>query len=310
MGFHGQLLGRALHAFARGPVAWYLKRLLGEAPHVVDGLGRNWQLPVGVRSRWVKRFLRAAVEGQVLSLGEGDGYRHVLLCAMPKSASLYLAELLSRALALRNVQIGFNQKGGSIYWPRLIAACFSRCHTVSHCHAAPIPDLLAMVETLGLRVVVLTRHLTEVLVSRRDMLVKDKWAGTILSPHAIARFMELPVDEQIDAIIDVFAPQFINFYAGWKAQAERLNPPPVFLTYEELFNDQVKVVSRVARELGLDVDTECVGASVEAIASEGGINRNKGMAGRGKQILQPRHFERLCRVGGELGCNDLGFLVG
>ena len=49
---------------------------------------------------------------------------NLLLCAQPKSASLHLHSMLSQSIGLEQHEVGFNFKGGLLYYPRLLAEMY------------------------------------------------------------------------------------------------------------------------------------------------------------------------------------------
>lgn len=254
-----------------------------------------------------QNFLTSALLGTLDFQAETDNI-NVLLCAQPKSASLYMTRLLSSSLELIEHRIGFNNKGGAVYYPRVMAAKFIGGNTISHCHAEATPEIVEMIKNLRLRPVILTRNLLDAIVSRRNMLVKDKWAPDILSPIAIQRFLDGTEEYQLDVIIDLFADGYINFYAGWDKYRQDLQMRPVFITYQEMIDDEPGLVSRVAKELGFDMQLKRVRKASEEIKQGGGVNFATGIPGRGKLILNDRQIGELRRKASMLGCTNEEFL--
>jgi hypothetical protein len=254
-----------------------------------------------------QNFLTSALQGTLDFKVDTDSL-NVLLCAQPKSASLYMTRLLSSALDLVEHKVGFNNKGGSVYYPRLMAAKFVTGNTISHCHAEATPEIVEMIKNLRLRPVILTRNLLDAIVSRRNMLVKDKWASNILSPSAIQQFLDGTEEYQLDVIIDLFADGYINFYAGWDKYRHDHQMRPVFITYQEMLDDEPGLVSRVAKELGFDMQLARARNASEEIQKAGGVNFSTGIPGRGKLMLNDRQLAELRRKALMLGCTNEEFL--
>lgn len=273
----------------------------------IDGIWRNWDLQLNIPRDYRNRFISSIVGG-TLDLDIKGNNKNVMLCAQPKSASLYFTEVLARVLNYQNHQIGFKLQGGVIYYPRLLAAKFSRVNTISHCHNAADSNTIAIIEKLNLRTIVVTRNLLDAIVSRRDMLVKDKRAGNISSAAAINRFLNASLETQIDVIIDLFAASYINFFASWDLYKNDDCINPIFITYEQINLDQVALVERVANNLGEKVNPEHIFRVVSDLTAQGGINFNKGIIGRGKKIITDRQIEKLRHLAVSLGCNDEEFL--
>ena len=241
----------------------------------------------------------------------GD-FCNVLLCAQPKSASLYITQLIADSLSLRNFQIGFNLGGGSLYFPRLLAAKFENEDTISHCHESPNNSLLLMIKNYNFRPIILTRNLSDTLISRKEMLVKDKHTSELLSPQAINKYLSSNDEYQLDLIIDIFAPIYINFYTGWKSVTKSTDIKPLFITYEELLTSQSDLVAKVAKFLNRDFDNEITNKKIKNIMEKGGINFNKGVAGRGLKLMNENHLKKIKQLAVKFECYDqdyLGFQV-
>jgi len=268
---------------------------------------RDWNLDIAVPEEERDAFLRSVMAGKLDHAVRNDRLS-VLLCAQPKSASLYITQLLSHCLGLRNHQIGFDEKGGRIYWPRLLAAKFTGENTISHCHAEPDPDTLKMIASLDLRPVVLTRNLLDALVSRRDMLVRDRWTASLLSKGAVEAFAKASSEVQMDVVIELFAHIYINFQAGWSQHRDDEAMRPIYITYGDLIDDETAMVERVAKGLGVEVSRERIRDVSAKISKAGGINFSTGVVGRGRGQISDRQIEVLREKAGRLGCRDETFL--
>lgn len=267
---------------------------------------RDWRLSVKIPPDHMDRVVASCLGG-TLDIAIRGEHTNVLLCALPKSGSLYLTQLLALSLGLTNHQVGFDQRGGALYYPRMLAAKYVGGSTISHCHATADGDTLKQILALGLRPVVLTRNLLDALVSRCDMLRGNRACGQMLSRVAIERFLAADEEQQLDTVIDLFAPYFINFAAGWaKPLDEKVRP--IHVTYEAMLEDEVGLVGGVGEALGIEVDPERVRVASEAIRAQGGINFSKGIPGRGRRTLTPAQIERLDRLAATLGCADEEFL--
>jgi hypothetical protein len=268
---------------------------------------RNWNLNITVPPDHMPSFMNACICG-INNLQVKTPFKNVIFCAQPKSASLYIIELLARSLNFTNHQIGFNLSGGSVYFPRLLAAKFVNGNTISHCHESANPNMIDFIKKLDLIPIVLYRNLLDTLVSRRDMLIKDKWAPNMCSQKAIASFLAATEECQFDMIINLFAVEFINFYTSWVAAAAEGTVRPLFISYEEMMENKQLFVRRVADFLGEAYDERLVEKAVEDIDRQGGINFNKGIHGRGRLLLNARQKKRLLSFAAQYGCNDKAYL--
>lgn len=270
---------------------------------------RDWNLDIYVDKKNVSDVLSSLLLGTIDLSIEG-GRTNVLLCAQPKSASLYLTHFISLCLDLKNHQIGFNKGGGEIYYPRLVAAKFTNCNTISHCHAEADRHVLSLIKTLNLYPILLTRNLLDSLVSRRHMLFHDKIRPkNFLSDEGVKRFKSGSFEYQIDVVIELFASTYINFYAGWQTYKKH-NPESFLLhiTYEQLIENEVAMILNIAEKLSIDVSPDKIKDVSAQIKDRGGINFSTGVVGRGKQQINERQIEELRRKAKMLGCDDEEFL--
>lgn len=289
----------------QGNVSSNLKSLINRLRR--KRFARNWELNYSVPQNQKNDFIRSVTMGTLDFPVKNDNV-NILLCAQPKSASLYMVQLLSLSLKLTNHQIGFNKAGGSIYYPRLLTSKFTGNNTISHCHTEPNRNVLQMISTLDLRPLVLTRNLLDALVSRRDMLIRDKRASNILSELAIQRFITGSEEYQMDVIIDLFASNYINFFSGWDQYRQDRNIKPIYITYEQLVNDEMSLVQRVACEFNIRISNNRIRAVSAKIAKAGGINYSTGLIGRGRQFITKRQIKHLRQKAEMLGCNNEDFL--
>lgn len=303
-----KFLPRWLYALLR-PVYHRLKCLRSPYPQQQNDRlrGRDWNLDIKVPDSVKMQYLQSALSGTV-DFNTENSYINVLLCAQPKSASLYIVQLLSLCLGFKNHQIGFDQAGGAIYYPRLLASKFSGQHTISHCHAEAMHHVIKMIETLKLRPIVLTRNLLDSLLSRRDMLIRDKTAANLLSSNAMQAFLNGTHEYQMDVIIDLFASQYLNFYSGWQQYRNHHVINPVFISFQELIDDEVRLVQRVATELNVTVSAQTIRDVSSQISEAGGINFFSGRSGRGKEAFTELQLDVLQNKALIIGCHDKDFL--
>lgn len=273
-----------------------------------DGLMRDWSFSLDAVPAWKREeWIDVAVTGS-LQFRHHSEKQHILVCAMPKSASLFFTEALSRILKCRNHQIGFNFRGGTLYYPRILAAAMSGDDTVSHCHEPAGPAIKQMIRHLHLQPVVLYRNLLDVLESRREMLVRDKACGEMLSTEGMKTFLSGTEDYQRDVIIDLFAGPYINFYESWRWWRNDDAVKPVFVKFEDLISDPDGQLFSLCESLNVYVEREHIGAVLKSIRESGGINFNKGVSGRGRTAFIASQIDRIQSLAAMHGCKDSDFL--
>ena len=268
---------------------------------------RNWSFDIDVNKSEQEAFNKITLHGDLNHRIEGEG-KNFLLCAQPKSASLYLTSLLANTLNLVNHQVGLNNQGGTLYLPRLVAAKFVQGDTISHCHAIPDPDLITIIKNLDLRIVVLFRNLLDALVSRRDMLLRDKWAPNILSTVAIENLVKSSEETKLDIVIQLFAAEYVNFFSAWDGYRTDKDINPIFVDYEDVRNAESTIVQRIAKGNGLVVEAAMIDAVSRRIKKAGGINYSKGITGRGLETFTLDQIKEIARIARMFACTDQSFL--
>jgi len=272
-----------------------------------DVISGHWNMDISVPETEKKVFLQSALMGTV-DLAIETPHINVLLCAQPKSASLYILKLLSSSLGFKDHKIGFNNSGGELYYPRVLSSKYSGENTVSHCHAEATPQVRKIITALNVRPIILTRNLLDSLVSRRDMLLRDKWADNIIADHAIDAFVSGSHEYQMDVIIDLYATEYMNFFEGWQQYKDDETLNPIYITYQQLIDDEVGLVQRVAKELNVDIADEVIEDTSAKISKAGGINFSTGIVGRGRKSFSDSQINLLRMKAKMIGCLDEDFL--
>ena len=240
---------------------------------------RDWNIYLDVDNDTMSDYATLAIDGRYATLTPKDDFRRIILAGLPKSASLYLETLIATTFNLHRHQIGYDHRGGTVYYPRVLAMPLIQRDMLAHCHA-DATRLLPMIRPLGLKVIALTRDLFDVIVSRRDMLLKDKRVEGV-TDRALAHFRELEEREQYDFVMDVFLAEYVAFIASWWEEAQAGSEDVLHITFEEMMTDRKALMQRLGRELDLPFDD-----TVYEIASGTfqRVNFNKGVAGRGAAL--------------------------
>jgi hypothetical protein len=266
-------------------------------------MNRDFGIEINVPKECTEKFLTSVIMG-TLDIRVFNEFTNVLICALPKSGSMYVWELLSQSLDYDKHEIGFNYGGGKFYYPRMLAAKFTGTNTISHCHEMPIADLMNIVNALDLKLIVHTRNLLDALVSRYDRELASLQEGlmrNIVAKRDVGDFLAAGIEQQLDTIVEQCAKDCINFYNRW----DNYEGEVLRTTYEEMLDDEVGLVKKVADWLGCEI------GDVEKISNEikeaGGINFNKGINGRGKKMFSDRQKEEIRHKAEILGCTNEKF---
>ena len=268
---------------------------------------RSWDTNLSSFSEKDKiQYINAVSSGSLDHIFNADKFKNIILCGQPKSASLYVNQLLSFSLNLNSHWIGLDKASGSLYFPRVLELKFLNKNSISHCHCPPDPKTIKILRNLNLKPLILSRNLLDSLVSRRDMLLRDK----INYPISFEKFSTSNEEYQIDCIIELFASSYINFYSGWKfldnRNKEILNPH--FITYEQLIKDERGLVESVANFYDLKFDEDKYLKTSNDIKKIGGINFSKGISGRGEYLFNERQKKIIREKASFYSCFDKEFL--
>ncbi|TNE28767.1 MAG: hypothetical protein EP346_08300 [Bacteroidetes bacterium] len=258
---------------------------------------------------WGAKEVESALEGQPEILPDEiqeGGDNTILYFAQPKSASLYINKLVSKVFEAEEYWVGFNKGSGDLYFPRLVGALLENQLTVSHCHAVADKYVLEMLRNTHPKVLVSYRNLGDTLISRRDMIVRDKGARELMSDSGLERFLSSSKEVQTDITIELFAAQYLNFYSSWKSAANEFDVH--FINYDEFISNQEQEMIEMSEEF---LDRELVRDPkevIEEISSGGGVNFNKGKKGRGTDELTEAQRARIRQIAAVFGLEDSDYL--
>ena len=271
----------------------------GLKPSVVDW-NMFFTVPDESQNDFFKSVCSGALYWQIIT-----EYNNVLFCAQEKSGSHHANLLLSLALGYYSFPIGFNLKGNKLYFPRVLASKFMGRNTISRCHNANDIDLSKMIRVLDLKPLVLTRNLLDGLISRRDHVKRTNPGDDIRSIIEYDKFYRADNEQQLDVVIELYANKYINFFTSWDVYTGEV----IRITYEEMLEDEVGLVNKVAGALECEEVGDVEGIS-RKIKEAGGANFNKGISGRGRELFNERQKEEILSRANILGCTDEEFLDG
>ena len=208
--------------------------------------------------------------------------KHVWLVAAPKSGSTWLGAMLERVLG----------------WPRVpLLDCYDRREQeidvrmltlhpdtdifTPHQHTRASHPTLGIIQQFRIMPVVLVRDLFDTVISLRDHLYREHhvmpWA------YFDETVYTLDPEEQINALIDLVIPWYINFYVSWFYAEKQGTCRFHWMTYQGLKDDHEMCVRRVLEFSGVKRTDEQIAEAVQG-ASITNTRRNVGMQGRGGQL--------------------------
>jgi hypothetical protein len=222
-------------------------------------------------------------------------YDDLLIVCFPKSGSTLLSKLLQAATGLPEAYLA---ELGAQHEQNLARRKLRRHvhRSVVQQHFKATTTNLELLEQFGIRPIVQTRSLFDVVVSLHDHYERDAHSlpcGVISTAYRRMNFAQ-----RIDFLICAHLPWYFNFYMSWQEAAARTEVFPI--TYEQLTGDPVGRVSAILRFYRLSV---AEGRIQDAVRQAGAAEtrRNVGVAGRGMTLLLARHREAIRRQAATLG---------
>jgi hypothetical protein len=218
---------------------------------------------------------------------------HLLVACFPKSGSSFLTRVLANLLDWPHVPLSYSYERSEqdLYLPNLLY--HDRGPTISQHHLRATGSNLQLIAASGIKVIVLVRDLADALVSLRDHFIKEGLHAPVC--YANDRFKELPRHLQLDWLIDLAAPWYVNFYVSWQYATRQGLVSPLWLTYEDVVKHTVPTLERICAFLGEERTPDEVERALVGTPHDRSTRFNKGVSGRGS-ILTPWQKVRLRRL--------------
>ncbi len=244
-------------------------------------------------------------EGKVLAHLQAEGRKRpvVLLAFPPKAAGSYLRTAALYAADGQLVRAAQAQGGRDAvpYMPTFVAyyAGGVTPHTmVAHVHMQALPANRAFLEAFGIRPVVMTRAIPDMLVSYWDMLESDPQAlQDGLNCIIPDDFPALSREAKADFLVDILGPWYASYFASWFAYAAEAPERVCILSYDDFRADPADVLKRALAHAGVPRSRAvCEAALAKAWSVRDECRYNKAESGRGARAFSPAHIARLARM--------------
>jgi len=235
-------------------------------------------------------------EAAHLHFAEERGDKKLLvIAAVPKSGSTFLANTLSKCTGLADFRLsaGYATNEHDLYLPSLCLmnryGCVSRLHIKGTFHNA------ALMRAFGIKPVVLVRGIDDIVVSLmhdlKEKALKPDF-GTGQNGYSFLwqdqSTKDLSDERLLDMIIDLAVPWFVNFYVSWQRLCEQGAVDALWMTYEKMLADKRGALREILDFLGLPQVT----IDPELLDRRYGTFR-EGKRGRGSWILSAEQRARI-----------------
>lgn len=214
----------------------------------------------------------------------------IVIACMPKSGSTFLLNTLSLLTGFKTCfpTSGAGRDDQNLYLPALIELYGKQ--GVCQLHLKATERNLDLIDQFSIKTIVLVRNIFDVVVSYRDHLHNESTLAPIV--WANEQFFELDDTSQLDLIIELAIPWYINFYVSWFSASKEGIINPVWLTYEELTTNPQSTLRRIMDAFGIDKTEVEIQESLEKVDRRK-IRFHKGVSGRGRQQLSDTQIQRI-----------------
>lgn len=214
----------------------------------------------------------------------------LFIASLPKSGSTVLTAYLREVTGYPNFFLGDHYMSDQEISPYRLADSFWFPQIVhQHCSASKA-TIKAMTQR-HIRPVFLHRNIFDICASCHDKLESDRWLNPTMA--ASDAFLSLPSENRIDYIIELTLPHHIQKYVSWWQAKSNGELPVKFFSYEELLSDKEGSVSDILAHFGIDASNDTVTRAIDTVDQNGSTRFNKGISGRGFEMLTEAQRERI-----------------
>lgn len=188
---------------------------------------------------------------------------HILINALPKSASLFIARTIAATLNCEMMRVGTRGVNSSQADPEAICQFVDTYRAVAQDHIAPTQYNFKVLYCSGLtQFVVLFRDPRDALISwahhleRNDIANKPWHKWLIVSSGIISeQYYDLSWDNKLNDLINNYYPIMIDWINGWvrlACEQDRFNI--MIKTYEEFITDKPAFIESILKFYGFSLD--------------------------------------------------------
>lgn len=216
--------------------------------------------------------------------------KHIVIACFQKSGSSYLYQILHALTGFKCVtlvqQYGNNEQ--DMYEPKLQKR--NSLDYISKQHVKGTDNNIRLMQTYGIKPVVLVRNIYDILYSLRDHFEREDHRTPTGYVHR--DYFKMTEDEKFNYLIRIHLPWYFNFYVSWLEAAKSF--PCFWTTYQELFGDQVRVLSGILDFYSIPYTEPRLLQAMQEMRGKD-TRLNVGKAGRG-QSLSVQHRREIIKL--------------
>lgn len=220
---------------------------------------------------------------------------HIMISAFPKSGSTFLSRTIENLMSYEGVSLNYpsyfdhTDTEESLSLPRIVD--YLHFNTVSHQHIRASKDVILLLQKYNIKPIILVRNIYDVLVSLKDHFHNESPVRPFL--YSDETFLSKPEEEQIDMLVELAVPWYINFYVSWVKAKESLGKV-YFLNYETLMSSKAEEITKILNYFEYDKNVQEISSSIEQI--DGKSRKNVGIRGRGVQLLTESQKNKIIQM--------------
>ncbi len=219
--------------------------------------------------------------------------KKIFIACFPKSGSTYLMELLCEVTGYYRPHLvySYERSDQNIYLPALVDFCNK--NSIIQQHARATNSHIDLINQYKLTPVILTRNIFDVIVSLVDFFDTSTDPKMFVC-YTTPEYSSMNRRDKISMMVELAAPWYFNFYAGWWDAVQTGRVDATWLTYESLIADPDRAVDRIISSSGV-ILKKSVADAVESVTGKR-IRLNKGISGRGYVELSEEQRQRISRL--------------
>jgi len=223
----------------------------------------------------------------------------IVVAAAPRTGSTFLSNVLCHLTGVdyRRLCSAYSTNEHDLYLPALCImnpiGCVSQLHMKGTYHNA------ALLNTFGIRPIILVRHIFDIIVSLMgDVRKKEHLPGFGSGQNGYSfiwlepQLIHYDDERLLDALIDLAVPWYVNFYVSWYRLCQQGVVQAKWVNYEEMMSDKEQTLKEILGFLGV----KQVIPFNEEILGRKFYTFNDSRVGRGDELLSEAQKERIRRL--------------
>ena len=211
--------------------------------------------------------------------------KHIFVACFPKSGSTYLSKTIAEYTGFRYGIFMHRGAHNVQFINEFRLRVMRHINMVIQQHAKGTERNITVLKQYGIKPVILVRNIFDIVFSLRDHILREGTQNPIVYIHS--GYQNMTEEQQFIYIVRNFIPWYFSFLLSWTEASAIIDT--LWIRYEDLFADQVGMISRILDYQGVPVDVQKINDTIVSISGDN-TRFNKGLAGRGKGLpLSAKH---------------------